>query len=146
MAHLPEDKLLALRELIHSWMPCHWCRKRELESLNGWLYPGMSAATDLEVKSDAPGAIGFGVYSRGQWFYGAWLTVQARHGDCCSPLGIFVVQEAGPFSSDNEAVVAILMTRTSKVPALMHLLHDLLLLAARWGFTFTAAHVPGVEN
>ena len=38
------------------------------------------------------------------------------------------------------------MTRTSKVPALMHLLHDLLLLAARWGFTFTAAHVPGVEN
>ena len=50
------------------------------------------------------------------------------------------------FRSDNEAVVAILMTRTSKVPALMHLLRDLLLSAARWGFTFTAAHVPGVEN
>lgn len=28
----------------------------------------------------------------------------------------------------------------------MHLLHDLLLLMARWGFTFTAAHVPGVEK
>ena len=97
VAHLPEDKLLALRELIHSWMPRHSCRKRELESLIGWLYPGMSAATDLEVKSDAPGAIGFGAYSRGQWFYGAWLTVQARHGDCCSPLGIFVGQKAGPF-------------------------------------------------
>ena len=38
------------------------------------------------------------------------------------------------------------MIRTSKVSALMHLLHDLLLLATRWGFTFTAAHVPGVEN
>ena len=50
------------------------------------------------------------------------------------------------FRSDNEAVVAILTTRTSKVPALMHLLRDLLLSAARWGFTFTAAHVPGVEN
>ena len=50
------------------------------------------------------------------------------------------------FRSDNEAVVAILTTRTSKVPALMHLLRDLLLSGARWGFTFTAAHVPGVEN
>ena len=28
----------------------------------------------------------------------------------------------------------------------MHLLRDLLLSAARWGFSFTAAHVPGVEN
>ena len=37
-------------------------------------------------------------------------------------------------------------TRTAQVPALMHLLCDLLLSAACWGFTFTAAHVPGVEN
>ena len=50
------------------------------------------------------------------------------------------------FRSDNEAVVTILTTGTSKVPALMHLLRDLLLSAARWRFTFTAAHVPGVEN
>ena len=50
------------------------------------------------------------------------------------------------FRSDNEAVVAILTTRTSKVPALMHLLRDLLFSAARWGFTFSAAHVPGDEN
>ena len=50
------------------------------------------------------------------------------------------------FHSDNEAVVAILTTRTSKVPALMHLLRDRLFSAACWGFTFTAAHAPGVEN
>ena len=43
-----------------------------------WLYPVMSAATDLEVTSDAAGAIGFGAYSQGQWFYGAWSMVQAR--------------------------------------------------------------------
>ena len=30
-----------------------------------WLYPGMSAATDLEVTLDAAGAICFGTYSRG---------------------------------------------------------------------------------
>ena len=38
----------------------------------------MSAATDLKVTSDAAGAIGFSAYSQGQWFYGAWSTVQAR--------------------------------------------------------------------
>ncbi|CAH3170712.1 unnamed protein product [Porites evermanni] len=38
VARLPEDKLLALRELIHSWMPRRWCRKRELESLIGHLH------------------------------------------------------------------------------------------------------------
>ena len=38
VAHLPEDKLLALRDLIHSWMPCRWCRKWELESLIGHLH------------------------------------------------------------------------------------------------------------
>ena len=38
VAHLPEDKLLALRELIHFWMPRRWCRKQELESLIGHLH------------------------------------------------------------------------------------------------------------
>ena len=214
VACLPEDKLLALRELIHSWMPRRWCRKRELESLIGhlhhaakvvwpgraflrrfidllccfrhkdhpvrinqefrldlqwwqqflaswhgvgfWLYPGMSAATDLVVTSDAAGAIGFGAYSQGQWFYGAWSTVQARQSIAYQELFPLVIaahlwgslwaRKHVLFRSDNEAVVAILTTRTSKVPALMHLLRDLLLSAARWGFTFTAAHVPGVEN
>ena len=38
----------------------------------------MPAASDLEVTSDAAGVIGFGAYPRGQWFYGAWSTVQTR--------------------------------------------------------------------
>ena len=43
-----------------------------------WLYPGMSPETDLEVPSDAAGAIGFGAYSQGQRCYSAWSTLQAR--------------------------------------------------------------------
>ena len=128
IARLPEQKLLALRDLIQSWLPRRWCNRRELESLIGhlhhaakvvwpgrtflrrmidllccfrrrdhpirlnhefkldlqwwqqflsswhgvgfWLFPGMSAATDLEVTSDAAGSVGFGAYSQGQWFFG----------------------------------------------------------------------------
>lgn len=61
----------------------------------------MSAATDLEVTSDAAGAIGFGAYSQGQWFYGAWSKVQARQSIAYQELFpvscFFVGQEACPF-------------------------------------------------
>ena len=120
--------------------------------------PGMEldSATDLEVTSDVTGAIGFGAYSRGQWFNGAWSTVQARQSIAYQerfPVviaaqlwGSFWARKHVVFRSDNKAEVAILMTRTSKGPALMHLLRYFLLSAACWVFTFTAAHVPEVKN
>ena len=116
----------------------------------------MSAATDLEVTLDAAGTIGFGTYSQGQWFHGAWSMVQATQSIAYQELFPLVIaaylwgslwaRKHVLFRSDNEAVVTILTTRTSKVPALVHPLCDLLLSAAHWGFTFTAAHVPGGEN
>jgi len=45
------------------------------------------------------------------------------------------------FRSDNDAVVHILNTRTSRVPCLMQLLPSLLFSAARHSFSF-----PGVSN
>lgn len=116
----------------------------------------MSAATDLEVTLDAAGTIGFGTYSQGQWFHGAWSMVQATQSIAYQELfpvviaaylwGSLWARKHVLFRSDNEAVVTILTTRTSKVPALVHPLCDLLLSAAHWGFTFTAAHVHGVEK
>ena len=38
VAHLPEDKLTAVRELIQSWLPRRWCRQQDLESLIGHLH------------------------------------------------------------------------------------------------------------
>ena len=87
----------------------------------------MSAATDLEVTSDAAGAVGVSAFSQGQWFYGAWSTVQARQSIAYQELfpvviaahlwGSLWARKHVLFRSDNEAVVAILTTRTSKVPA-----------------------------
>ena len=50
------------------------------------------------------------------------------------------------FRSDNEVVVSILTHRTSKIPSIMHLLRNLLLVAARHNFSFSARHIPGVNN
>ena len=43
-------------------------------------------------------------------------------------------------------MVHILLSRTSKILCIMYLLHKLLSAAARFSFTFTAEHVPGVLN
>ena len=50
------------------------------------------------------------------------------------------------FRSDNEAVVHMLNKRTSKVPSIMHLLRKLLLVAARFNFSFSSEHIPGTRN
>ena len=214
VARLPEEKLLALNQLIHTWLQRTWCKKRELESLIGhlhhaakvvwpgrtflrrlidllccfrnrdhpirvnrefrqdllwwqrflsswhgvgfWLYPGMSPLADIEVTSDAAGSLGFGAYSQGQWFYGPWSPTQAQQSIAYKELFPVVIaahlwgshwsRKHVLFRSDNQSVVAMLTSRTSKVPALMHLLRDLLLSAARWGFSFSSVHVPGIQN
>ena len=38
VARLPDEKLHALKELLHSWLPRKWCFRRELESLTGHLH------------------------------------------------------------------------------------------------------------
>ena len=38
VAHLPQEKLLALKNLISSWLPRKWCNRHELESLIGHLH------------------------------------------------------------------------------------------------------------
>ena len=50
------------------------------------------------------------------------------------------------FCSDNDSVVHILLSTTSKIPSLMHLLRVSLLAAARHSFSFSAQHIPGVTN
>ena len=50
------------------------------------------------------------------------------------------------FRSDNDAVVHMLKSCTSKIPCLMRLSRHLLLSAARHSFSLSAQHVPGDNN
>ena len=130
-----------------------------LSSWNGvafWLFPGMAAAPDLVVTSDASGSLGFGAYFRGEWFSGSWIPSQAPQSIAYKELFPVVIAAHlwGPqwarryvlFRTDNEAVVYILNSRTSKIPDLMHLLRHLLASAAHYDFFFSSQHVPGIHN
>lgn len=121
-----------------------------------WLFPGMSASPDLEVTSDASGSLGFGAYFNDEWFSGSWASSQASQSIAYKELFPIVIAARvwGPhfarrhvlFRSDNEAVVYILNSRTSKIPVLMRLLRHLLTSAAHFNFSFSSQHVPGIHN
>ena len=121
-----------------------------------WLFPGMSAPTDVEVTSDAAGSLGFGAFYNNEWFSGAWVPSQADQSIAYKELFPVVVashiwgsqwsRRHVLFRSDNESVVHRLLARTLKVPCIMKLLCHLLSAAARFNFTFTSQHIPGVHK
>ena len=121
-----------------------------------WLFPGVSAASDLEVTSDAAGSLGFGAFFKGEWFSGTWVPCQFEQSIAYKELfpaviaahvwGIQWFRQHIIFWSDNKAVVNMLNSRTSKVPCLMFLLRKLLFAAAKSNFNFTAQDVPVIHN
>ena len=116
----------------------------------------MSASPDLEVTSESSGSLGFGAYFNGEWFSGAWVSSQDSHSIAYKELfpiviaahvwGTHFARRHVLSRTNNEAVVYILNSRTSRIPLLMHLLCHLLASVARFNFSFASQHVPGVHN
>jgi len=99
---------------------------------------------------------GLGAYFQNEWFSGAWTPSQSQQWISCKelfPIGVAShvwgsqwCRRPVFFRTDNEAVVHILTSRTSKISCIMQLLHHLLSAPARFNFTFTAQHLPGIHN
>ena len=104
------------------------------------LFPGMSAASDPEATSNAAGSLSFGAFFKGKWFSGAWVPSSFEQSIAYKELFPVVIEahvwdlqwfrQHILFWSDNEAVVNMLNSPTSKVPCLMFLLCKLLFAAA----------------
>lgn len=50
------------------------------------------------------------------------------------------------FHCDNQATVAILSAKSSKIPRIMNLVRLITLQTLKFNFTFSAKHVPGLDN
>ena len=128
----------------------------EWHGVRFWLFPGTAPVTDLEVTSDAAGAIGYGAYFLDQWFNGVWHPSLVARSIAYKELFPVVVaahvwgslwsNKHILFRSDNQAVVFVLNARTSRDPPMMHLLRSLLTAAVRFNFTFVAEYLPGKQN
>ena len=130
-----------------------------MASWNGvcfWVYPGLSPPIDLEMASDASGSFGFGAVFRTHWLYGKWPSALQSASIKYKELFPIVVavhvwgsswfKQVVLFHCDNESVVFILNSHTSRAPDVMHLLRLLLMAAAHHNFIFSAQHIARSAN
>lgn len=133
-----------------------------LKFFNQWngisffLVPSLEPPPTVCVGSDASGAIGYGAYLDTHWFNGKWSYQQTHLSIAYKELFPVVIaaqvwghcwrRQRILFRVDNQSVVAILNSRTSRDPQIMSLLRNLLFSAAHFSFTFSAEHVAGVRN
>ena len=113
---------------------------------------------DTKLSMDASGSWGCGAYFGNQWFALPWSS-------CPSWAEVHVsVQELLPIviscaiwgseterchihsSCDNAAIVVIINKHTSNNPMIMHLLHYLFFMCAKFNIALSAEHIAGVRN
>ena len=118
--------------------------------------PEWAPIPDLSLASDASGSKGFGVYYNGEWFNGSWSASQQPLGIsykelypivlACNVWGKEWSRKRIQFFCDNESVVSVITSGTSKDEEITHLLRALFLVSARFNFKVMATHVPGKTN
>ena len=135
-----------------------------LEQWNGvslFLPPYTESSLQIHLFTDAAGSIGYGAFFENQWFQGTWPPPHQLN----QATGISITwQELYPiylacmlwaplwahkricFHCNNQAAVTILSAKSSKIPRIMNLIRPITLQTLKFNFTFTARHVPGVDN
>lgn len=118
--------------------------------------PTWAPLLDFQVSSDASSSLGYGAIFKSHWFCGAWFTVQKPSSIAYKELfpiviaaslwGSHWVARRVEFLCDDESVVAVLKTGTSRDQSLVLLLRYLFMLAIQHLFSFTASSVRGKDN
>ena len=118
--------------------------------------PEWAPVLDLFLSTDASGSLGYGVLYSGKWFNGAWSVAKQLLSIAYKEffpivLSCYVWGEKWrnrriQFDCDNQSVVAIINSGTSKDSHIMKLVREIFLCAARINFTIIAKHVPGKDN
>lgn len=118
--------------------------------------PHWSHLSDLQVSTDAAGAVGYGAFLDGQWFSGRWLPSQLSASIAFKELFPIVLAAhvwgsswrglRVQFWCDNQGVADLISRRFCSDGPLGGLLRNLFLAAARHSFWVSAIHVPGRAN
>ena len=135
-----------------------------LDHWNGasfFLGDNILSSPDLQLFTDASGSLGYGGYLNGQWFQSRWLPqhrLNPATGISIDWQEMFAIYIAcflwGPYWSgericfwcDNLPAVVIINSKRSKSPRIMDLVRSITLLTLIHNFTFTANHIPGLDN
>ena len=119
------------------------------------------SSSELQLFADASGSLGYGGYLNGQWFQSRWLPqhcINPATGISTDWQELFAVYIAcfiwgSQWSGkriciwcDNLPAVAIINSKRSKSPRVMDLVGAITILTLVHNFTFTAKHIPGLDN
>ena len=131
-----------------------------LLSWNGvsMLTPGLRQLPQHVVTSDASGHWGCGTYyCRAEWFQLSWQGTPLANASIAVkelvPLVVAAALWGRQWSGstvmckcDNQAVVAVIGSRTSSDKQIMHMLRCLFFLEASFDYHLVASHIPGIDN
>ena len=132
------------RDLFHTW-----------DGVSFLVMPDWAPLPNFQVSSDAAGTLGYGVIFHHQWFCGPWSASQLPLSTVYKlfPIVVAAYLWGAQWSSrwvkflcNNESVVAVLSSGTSRDPKLMVLMRFLVLLTVRHSFSFKASSVCGRAN
>lgn len=154
---LQEDsfEILSIKSLNLS---CWWSF---LSWVNLFLPPFSPCYDFVSQVTNASGSIGYGAFFHPHWFNGKWLPHQRLGSSpdvsialqelfliylACAVWGSSWHNRHIHFSCDNQAVVSIIITKSSKIPCIMDLLRLITLLNLQHNFTLTAVHLAGLQN
>ena len=151
--------------------PHHFIRlnKEVKKDLNLWLsflanFNGRSffiddkwlSSNNLNLFSDASGALGFGAIFGKNWWYGKWPDNWANLNIAILEFypivlslhlwGADVSNRSILFFTDNEVLVHVINKQSYKDKALMALVRKLVLICLQFNVAFKAKHIPGVNN
>ena len=131
-----------------------------LETWNGVSLLSMAGRRepDTSFASDASGSWGCGAYWAHTWFQLAWSDATALQGKNIATQELLpIVLAAAVWGRrwtglhvqclcDNEAVVAVINSRSCKDGDMLYLLRSLFFFEAEFQFSLVAAHIPGNQN
>ena len=118
--------------------------------------PHWTKSPDLELFTDASGSLGFGIFYMGHWISEPWppqLQDRSIQWKELYPIAIACLiwgqQWSGKkllFHCDNQAVVDIWASGTSRDPLIMHLVRSIFFSAATHHYTVLVTHIAGTNN
>ena len=130
-----------------------------LKSFNGKSFfhmPALLSSTKLQMTTDASGSIGYGAVFGKSWFWGEWPARWKKFN--IAVLEFYPVLTAlrvwgeglrnknVVFVTDNEAIVSVINTQTTKHKQILFLLRQLVLECLQKNICFSAIHVSSKQN
>ncbi len=115
---------------------------------------------DFSLYTDSAGAVGFGIYFQDKWAYSAWPLDWSQRGITSDitvlewfPILVAVTLWGSElqnkkllFHCDNQAVVHIINTQSSKSKSVMVVVRELVLRCLQFNLTLKSEHIPGSKN